>query len=474
MSDARTAPDDIRRGTVTNPHRSACCSSRTTRATRSSSVSTSRTPGCDVDLSGSAPSTRPSTGSTSTSSCSTSACRTRWASPRSSGCWPPAHPPSSCSPAWPAPTSGSRPSPPAPRTTSSRARSTARLLGRSVRYAIQRRRLEDTDRALYRSLVRAEEVNRLERALLPTPSVVDQRLEVRVGYRAGRDGVLGGDFYDVVERPDGSVLALVGDVCGHGPDEAALGATLRTAWRTLVLAEVPTVDILGLLERVLISERARPEVFTTVSMLDVAADRASVDLYLAGHPVPAAPRARRRRSCRRTGAVARSASRSPGGWAPVRLELAPVVADPAVHRRRPRGDHRRRLRPRRQDRPAAHRGRCRRGPGRPRRAGAARRPRAARRRPGRRRGRRRPRVACVSAAPTPARRSSTLRRRLRTVIIAAGARPRSSSSSAPCSCWSGCSTARRPSPRRTSRRSPRRTARSSSWSTPRPRCAGSP
>lgn len=195
------------------------------------------------------------------------------------------------------------------------------LLGRSVRYAIQRRRLEDTDRALYRSLIRAEEVNRLERALLPTPSVVDQRLEVRVGYRAGRDGVLGGDFYDVVERPDGSVLALVGDVCGHGPDEAALGATLRTAWRTLVLAEVPTVEILGLLERVLVSERARPEIFTTVSMLDVAADRSSVDLYLAGHPVPLLlgepstllPTHGRGR------ALGIPVS---GGWQPVRLELA--------------------------------------------------------------------------------------------------------------------------------------------------------
>ncbi|MEZ0449463.1 PP2C family protein-serine/threonine phosphatase [Cellulomonas sp. ICMP 17802] len=194
------------------------------------------------------------------------------------------------------------------------------LLGRSVRYAIQRRRLEDTDRALYRSLIRAEEVNRLERALLPTPSVLDQHLEVRVGYRAGRDGVLGGDFYDVVERADGSVLALVGDVCGHGPDEAALGATLRTAWRTLVLAEVPTVQILGLLERVLVSERARPEVFTTVSMLDVAADRTSVDLYLAGHPVPLLlgtpskllPTHGRGRAL---------GIPVPGGWEPVRLEL---------------------------------------------------------------------------------------------------------------------------------------------------------
>ncbi|MET0789008.1 MAG: SpoIIE family protein phosphatase [Cellulomonas sp.] len=196
------------------------------------------------------------------------------------------------------------------------------LLGRSIRYAIQRRRLEDTDRALYRSLIRAEEVNRLERALLPTPSVEDQQLEVRVGYRAGRDGVLGGDFYDVVERSDGSVLALVGDVCGHGPDEAALGATLRTAWRTLVLAEVPTDRILGLLERVLMSERARPEIFTTVSMLDVAADRGSVDLYLAGHPVPLllGTPSQLLPTHGRGRALGIPVS---GGWEPVRLELAP-------------------------------------------------------------------------------------------------------------------------------------------------------
>ncbi|WP_255366721.1 PP2C family protein-serine/threonine phosphatase [Cellulomonas sp. KH9] len=162
----------------------------------------------------------------------------------------------------------------------------AQLLARAVRYAVQRRRLEDTGRALYRSLVRAAETTRLERALLPTPAVSDDRLEVRVGYRAGRDGLLGGDFYDVVERPDGTVLAMVGDVCGHGPDEAALGATLRTAWRTLVLAGIAADDILGLLERVLAAERARPEVFTTVSMLAVHPDRRTADLYLAGHPVP--------------------------------------------------------------------------------------------------------------------------------------------------------------------------------------------
>ena len=436
-------------------------------------MSTWRTPVWTSTCAGSAPSTRPSTGSTSTSSCWTSGSPTRWASPRSSGCWPPARPRSSCSPAWPAPTSGCRPSPPAPRTTWSRARSTARLLGRSVRYAIQRRRLEDTDRALYRSLVRAEEVNRLERALLPTPSVVDQRLEVRVGYRAGRDGVLGGDFYDVVERPDGSVLALVGDVCGHGPDEAALGATLRTAWRTLVLAEVPTVHILGLLERVLISERARPEIFTTVSMLDVTAGPGL------GRPLPrrapraAAARRSRRRSCPRTGGAAPSASRcraagrrcgssSQPSW---RILLyTDGVLEATIGGSSDRVGKTGLLRI--VDGAVA-------AAGRPRRAGAARRPGAARRRPGRRRGRRRPRVACVSAASTPARRPSTLRRRLRTVIIASGvalvvvvARHRVRAGAAVRPSGGGHR-------RRTSPRSPRRTARSSSWSTRRRRCAGS-
>ncbi|AEE45728.1 PP2C family protein-serine/threonine phosphatase [Cellulomonas fimi] len=194
------------------------------------------------------------------------------------------------------------------------------LLGRSVRYAVQRRRLEATDRELYRSLVRAEETTRLERALLPTPAVRDGGLEVLVGYRAGREGLLGGDFYDVVERADGTVLALVGDVCGHGPDEAALGATLRTAWRTLVLAGVPVQDILGLLERVLAFERARPEVFTTATMLVVAPDRTSADLYQAGHPAPIllGPPSTLLPTQRRGRALGIPVS---GGWEPERLEL---------------------------------------------------------------------------------------------------------------------------------------------------------
>lgn len=160
------------------------------------------------------------------------------------------------------------------------------LLGRSVRYAVQRRMSVEQQRALYRSEVRAAETARLERALLPTPLVQDDRLDVMVGYVPGGNGLLGGDFFDAVERPDGTVLCVIGDVAGHGPDEAALGATLRTAWRTIVLSDTQPEGILPLLERVLVPERSRPEVFVTLCQVVISADRRTAEVYLAGHLAP--------------------------------------------------------------------------------------------------------------------------------------------------------------------------------------------
>lgn len=196
----------------------------------------------------------------------------------------------------------------------------AELLIRSVQYAVQRRRLEAQERELYRAELRAYETSRLERALLPRPLVEDPAMEVAVGYRAGRDGLLGGDFYDVVQRSDGSVVAVVGDVAGHGPDEAALGATLRTAWRTAVLAGLEPERVLEVVEDVLAVERGRPEIFATLVMALVTPDRRALDLFLCGHPAPvlvgppAVPVTARRRG-RALGIPV------PGGWAPERLEL---------------------------------------------------------------------------------------------------------------------------------------------------------
>jgi serine phosphatase RsbU (regulator of sigma subunit) len=98
--------------------------------------------------------------------------------------------------------------------------------------------------------------------------------------------LLGGDFYDAVEMPDGSVHLVIGDVAGHGPDEAALGVCLRVAWRTLTLAGAAPEAVLPTLQRVLVHERVAEEIFATVLTVIVAPDRRTASLRSAGHPPP--------------------------------------------------------------------------------------------------------------------------------------------------------------------------------------------
>ena len=103
-------------------------------------------------------------------------------------------------------------------------------------------------------------------------------------YRPGRDAVLGGDFYDVVEAADGTLYLLIGDVSGHGPDEAALGVCLRIAWRTLVLSGLVSTRLLPVLEEVLVRERRSEEIFATLCMVVIEPHRRAATLFLAGHP----------------------------------------------------------------------------------------------------------------------------------------------------------------------------------------------
>ena len=161
------------------------------------------------------------------------------------------------------------------------------LLQRVVRYAVERQRAEETQRQLREARLYAAENSRLERGLLPSPVLTDRRLSVAARYRSGgQQMLLGGDFYDVVEAPDGWVHAMVGDVCGRGPDEAALGVCLRVAWRTMILAGRPVDETLSALQQVLEHERQHDRLFATLCMLSVVPDRTRGYLRLAGHPQP--------------------------------------------------------------------------------------------------------------------------------------------------------------------------------------------
>ncbi|MGI5353347.1 PP2C family protein-serine/threonine phosphatase [Streptomyces sp. CA-250714] len=162
-----------------------------------------------------------------------------------------------------------------------------RLLMRAIRYAVERKRADLAQRQLTETRLRAQENARLERGLLPRPLLEGSDLRFAARYRPGRSrALLGGDFYDTVRTPDGVVHAMIGDVCGHGPDEAALGVELRIAWRALTFAGLCGDELLSTLQKVLENERASEEIFATLCTVDIAADGRSAGVYLAGHPSP--------------------------------------------------------------------------------------------------------------------------------------------------------------------------------------------
>ncbi|MEV0640115.1 fused response regulator/phosphatase [Streptomyces sp. NPDC050619] len=163
----------------------------------------------------------------------------------------------------------------------------SRLLSRAIRYAVERKRSDTAERRLAEGRMRAQENRRLERGLLPTPLLEGSSLRFAARYRPGRSrALLGGDFYDTVRTPDGTVHAMIGDVCGHGPDEAALGVELRIAWRALTLAGLCGDQLLGTLQQVLEHERADEEIFATLCTVDISPDGRRAGLCLAGHPAP--------------------------------------------------------------------------------------------------------------------------------------------------------------------------------------------
>jgi serine phosphatase RsbU (regulator of sigma subunit) len=161
------------------------------------------------------------------------------------------------------------------------------LLTRAIRYAIERKRADESERQLVEARAVSRENARLERGLLPVPILNDASLRHHARYRPGRArALLGGDFYDTVETEDGAVHLVIGDVSGHGADEASLGVRLRMAWRTLVLAGLDGEPLLGTLDAVLRHERWSEEIFTTLCMLTISPDRRHVEVCRAGHPRP--------------------------------------------------------------------------------------------------------------------------------------------------------------------------------------------
>ncbi|GAA4692733.1 hypothetical protein GCM10023215_32370 [Pseudonocardia yuanmonensis] len=131
----------------------------------------------------------------------------------------------------------------------------------------------------------------LQAALLPTvlPCAPGLRLAARYRPRTDErsDVQVGGDVYDVVAAPQpGRWAVLVADVCGKGPDAAALTALIRHTVRAEVAHGFGPVEALHRLNDAMLRE-ARDARFATAAHahLDVEEDGGvAVRLAGAGHP----------------------------------------------------------------------------------------------------------------------------------------------------------------------------------------------
>jgi serine phosphatase RsbU (regulator of sigma subunit) len=129
----------------------------------------------------------------------------------------------------------------------------------------------------------------LQEGLQPTTLPEIPGLELAVRYRAaGVENAVGGDFYDVFERPGGGWSAVVGDVSGKGADAAALTALARHTYFAGALQGGDAEANLRLVNAALL-RRSGPEGFCTAVALDVRSQvgrAATVHLANGGHPAP--------------------------------------------------------------------------------------------------------------------------------------------------------------------------------------------
>jgi serine phosphatase RsbU (regulator of sigma subunit) len=127
----------------------------------------------------------------------------------------------------------------------------------------------------------------LETSLLPRLRVDRGDVMVVAAHRPGERALrLGGDFFDAVEGPDGRVSLIIGDVCGHGPDAAALGATLRAGWRALSLADTPPVGVMETLSTMLLDGRASDQAYATMCLAWIDPSGSRLTVLNAGHLPP--------------------------------------------------------------------------------------------------------------------------------------------------------------------------------------------
>ncbi len=128
----------------------------------------------------------------------------------------------------------------------------------------------------------------LQQSLLPVELPEIPGIESAARYRPTGDGNdVGGDFYDLFATGGRGWTVVMGDVCGKGPDAAAVTALARYTLRAAAMRERVPSRSLRILNEALLRQRDDRR-FCTVAYayLETLGVGARVGLATGGHPLP--------------------------------------------------------------------------------------------------------------------------------------------------------------------------------------------
>jgi serine phosphatase RsbU (regulator of sigma subunit) len=110
-------------------------------------------------------------------------------------------------------------------------------------------------------------------------------LEVATYFRAGGQGaVVGGDWSDVIELPDGCTALVIGDVMGRGVRAAGVMTQVRDVVRTYARLGLAPLELMGSLDHLVAARFPEQLVTCLYAVLDHA--DLSLRLVIAGHVPP--------------------------------------------------------------------------------------------------------------------------------------------------------------------------------------------
>jgi PAS domain S-box-containing protein len=125
----------------------------------------------------------------------------------------------------------------------------------------------------------------LQRSLLPERLPDIPGIEIAARYVPATAGMeVGGDWYDVVQLPNGHVGVAIGDVAGHGLRAASAMGQIRMALRAFALEEGSPSGVVGRIRRLM--TRLLPAEMATVLYLVFDPENGDIRFANAGHPPP--------------------------------------------------------------------------------------------------------------------------------------------------------------------------------------------